>query len=197
MKTGGKYKRKQNREKGSILAFVLVLTIILTLIGFALLNISEGAVVQATMFQNEQVAISTAEAAYENAIYWMSQNPDLLLDMDMSGTDGTLEFPNSKADYHVKFYDFVGYRPVFEITANGYCGIFHRSIRVYASQAISGWEMGMCRVPSGSISTYEVNFADGEVIDMPIHINSQGDPDDNERDIFIYGGSPLFILGIG
>lgn len=169
-----------------------MMTIILALIGFALLRISEGAVVQAILFQNEQVSMLTAEAAYENAIYWMSQNPDLLLDMDMSGTDGTLEFPNSNADYHVKFYDFVGYRPVFEVTADGYCGTFHRSIRVYVAQAISGWEMGKCRIPSGSVSTEEVYFADDEIIDMPLHINTDDDPRDQKIDIFI-SGDPTFL----
>lgn len=184
-------KIKQIHAKGSVLALVLILTIILTMIGFALIKISEGASIQASLFQNEQIAMSTAEAAYENAIYWMGQNPDLLLDMDMSGTDGSFEFPNARADYHVGFYGFVGYRPIFEVTANGYCGTFHRSIRVYAAQTVSGWEMGMCRIPKSTTSTSPVYFADGEIIDIPVHINSYDVPDDYQRDIFI-SGDPIF-----
>lgn len=185
-------KVKHLHAKGSVLAFVLILVIILSLSGFSLIKMSEGSAVQAVLYQNENVAMLAAEAAYENAVYWMSGNPDLLLDMDISGTDGTLDFPNATADYQVRFYGFVGYRPIFEVTANGYSGTFHRSIRVHAAQAVSGWEMGVCRVPSGTSSTTGVYFVGGEVIDMPIHINSYGAPDDSERDIFI-SGDPTFL----
>ncbi len=188
-----KQRKKQHRHaKGSVLALVLILVVILSLLGFALIKISEGASLQSLLFQNEQIAMLTAEAAYENAIYWMSQNPDLLLDMDMSGTDGSFNFPDSRADYHVEFYGFVGYRPIFEVTANGYCGTFHRGIRVYVAQSVSGWEMGMCRIPTGTISTDEVYFVSGEIIDMPIHINSYGAVDDSQRDIAI-SGNPTFL----
>ena len=191
MKTVTNYKRISNRPGGFVLAFVLITMLVLTLVGFSVIQMTEGAAVQAVLYQNEAIAMSAAEAAYENAIYWMSDNPDLLLDMDISGTDGTLEFPNSRADYQVRFDGFVGYRPVFEVTANGYCGSFHRSIRVYAAQAISGWEMGMCRIPKNTAATEAVYFVDGEIIDMPIHINSYGAVDDSQRDIFI-DGNPVF-----
>jgi len=185
-------KVKHNRTKGSVLAFVLALTVVLSLIGFSLIKMSEGTTVQAVLFQNVNVAMLAAEAAYENAIYWMSGNPDLLLDMDISGTDDTLEFSNAEADYHVRFDGFVGYRPIFEVTANGYSGTFHRSIRVHAAQAVSGWEMGQCRIPTGTSSTSGVYFVGGEVIDMPVHINSYGAPDDSRRDVFI-SGDPTFL----
>jgi len=191
MKILKRRKVKHIHAKGSVLAFVLALTVILSLIGFSLIKMSEGATVQAVLYQNENVAMLAAEAAYENAIYWMSGNPDLLLDMDISGTDDTLEFPNSTADYQVRFGGFVGYRPIFEVTANGYCGTFHRGIRVHAAQAVSGWEMGQCRIPTGTSSTNPVYFADGEIIDMPVHINSYGNPDDSQRDIFL-SGNPIF-----
>ena len=195
MKTDKQQKRAKNRTQGSVLAFVLILMVILSLFGFALIKISEGVSLQSLLFQNEQIAMLTAEAAYENAIYWMSQNPDLLLDMDMSGTDGSFDFPDSRADYHVKFYGFVGYRPIFEVTANGYCGTYHRGIRVYAAQAVSGWEMGMCRIPTGTSSTNEVYFVSGEIIDMPIHINSYGAVDDSQEDIAI-SGNPTFLQDV-
>ena len=192
METFRRHKRTHAHEKGFVLALVLIVVLILMLIGFAIVKISEGDVMQMVLFQNETVAMSSAEAAYEKAIFWMSDNPDLLLEMDLAGTSGTISFPNSKADYKVQLYGFVGYRPVFEVTADGYCGTFHRSIRVYVAQAVSGWEMGMCRVPTGSTATTPVYFVDGEVVDMPIHINSYEDLEDSQRDIFI-SGSPKFL----
>ncbi len=188
-------KNKRHRlhdRRGTILGGVLVLLVILSLVGFAMIKISEGALVQTTLYQNESIAMSTAEAAYEQAIYWMGQNPELLMQMEMDGTVGTVAFENSHADYRVKFHGFVGYRPIFEVTANGYCGTFHRSIRVHVVQAISGWEMGQCRIPISTASTREVYFADGEVLDMPIHINSYKVPDDPQRDIHI-SGRPSFL----
>ena len=192
MKQTQKLKRSKNGRSGSVLALVLVMIIIITMIGFGLMKVSEGAAMQAVLFQNENIAMLTAEAACENAIFWMSDNPDLLLEMEMPGTSGTITFPDATADYSVDFFGFVGFRPVFEVTANGYCGTYHRSVRMYLTQEISGWEMGMCRIPSGTTSTEEVNFADGETIDMPIHINSYGDPQDGQTDIHIYG-DPLFL----
>ncbi len=195
MNTARKMIQKSARRGGFTLAFVLILVLVLMLLGFGIVKIAEGDVLQMLLFQNETIAMASAEAAFERAIYWMSDNPDLLLEMDVSGTTGTLTLPNSTADYEVKFYGFVGYRPVFEVTADGYCGTHHRSIRVYTVQSVSGWEMGMCRVPTGAASTTPVYFVDGETVDMPIHINTYDEPDDSQRDIFI-SGSPVFLESV-
>ncbi len=187
------HKRKMLRHsQGSVLAFVLILMVVMSLVGLAMIKMSEGSWLQAALYENESVAMSTAEAAYERAIYWMGQNPELLMMMDIDGTTGSLEFADSRADYQVKFHGFVGFRPVFEVTADGYCGTFHRSIRVYVIQASSGWEMGQCRIPISTASTQEVYFAEGEVLDMPIHINSYKAPDDPQCDIYI-SGDPSFL----
>ncbi|MGA2093087.1 MAG: hypothetical protein ABSH16_06735 [Sedimentisphaerales bacterium] len=56
-----------------------------------------------------------------------------------------------------------------------------------------GWDMGMCRVPTGPNTTSPVYFASGEIINMPLHINNlQDNPD--LRDIYIIdtNGSPVF-----
>ncbi len=186
---------RSHHRRGSILAGVLVLMVILSLVGFSMIKISEGALVHATLFQNESIAMAAAEAAYEDAIYWMGQNPELLMLMDVDGTTGRVSFENSHADYRVKFHGFVGYRSVFEVMADGYCGTFHRSIRVHVIQAVSGWEMGQCRIPTSTGSTQEVYFANGEILDMPIHINSYQAPDDSQRDIHI-SGWPSFLQDV-
>ena len=51
--------------------------------------------------------------------------------------------------------------------------------------------MGICRVPIGKNETDEVYFADGEVIDMPLHINDREDYPDN-RDIYIQGNPSFY-----
>jgi hypothetical protein len=63
-------------------------------------------------------------------------------------------------------------------------------------QAISGWDMGMCRVPSGAnkTSSYPVYFADGEIVDIPLHINDLRDSPDY-RDIYITG-DPRFLRDV-
>jgi hypothetical protein len=55
--------------------------------------------------------------------------------------------------------------------------------------------MGKCEVPIGNSSTVEVYFADGEVIDMPLHINDQQDSPDNV-DIHV-SGDPQFMQTVG
>jgi len=69
--------------------------------------------------------------------------------------------------------------------------MFDRTVEVLVVQAISGWDMGLCRVPTGMKDTAPVYFADGEIIDMPIHINDRKDNPDN-RDINITG-NPQFM----
>ena len=87
---------------------------------------------------------------------------------------------------------FSGSSPVYEVRSIGHSGRFERTVEVHIVQAIGGWAMGMCRVSTGGTSTATVNFVDGEVIEMPIHINSYGDPRDSSRDIFI-SGNPTFL----
>jgi hypothetical protein len=60
--------------------------------------------------------------------------------------------------------------------------------------AVRGWDMGSCTVPMGPNSTAAIYFKDGEIINMPIHINKQNDHPD-VADIFI-SGSPAFMQSV-
>ncbi|GAH40372.1 unnamed protein product, partial [marine sediment metagenome] len=111
------------------------------------------------------------------------------------GTSETLEFEEGHCDYEIKFYSFIGARPIYRVISNGQSGMFKKTVDVLLVQAIGGWDMGICRVPVGSSSTYPVNYADGEIIDMPLHINKLDDSPD-ERDIYITG-SPQFLQAVG
>lgn len=182
--------RKSMRRRGSILALTVVLVLVLTLTGVALLSVAEGQLLQAVRVKNQEAAFSAAEAAYEQALFWMSQQVDMLESLGHIQSSGTLEFPTSRSDYSIRFTTFLGARPVYKIEANGYSGIFQRTVSAYVVQAVSGWEMGMCRIPSGPNSTIAVNFVSGEIIDFPMHINDLKDSPDN-RDIYI-SGSPDF-----
>src|SRR3989304_259615 len=103
------------------------------------------------------------EAGYEQAVYWMSQQPDMLsaLYANASGTAGSLTFDDASCDYRIGIFTFLKHRPIYRVLANGQSGVFNRTVDVFVIQAMSGWDMGMCRVPYGSTSTSPVNFAGG------------------------------------
>jgi hypothetical protein len=180
-------------RKAFALVLVLVLAVILAIIGAGLLEVCYGVRMRAIRLKRETVAMLAAEAGYEKAIFWMGQQPDVLtgLSQAASGSSGTIGFENSRCDYAVQFYSFIGARPVFRILSTGQSGPSRRVVDVYVMQAVTGWDMGMCRIPSGPLTTEPVYFANNETIDMPIHINNLKDvPDD--RDIYI-SGSPQFM----
>jgi hypothetical protein len=187
----GDFKSRYSRT-GSVFILVVVCMIVLAALGVGMLTVSWGARRNAIMLKSEATAMLAAEAGYEKAVYWMSKQPDMLnaLEAGASGTAGALSFPDSRCNYQIKLYTFLGSRPIYQVLSNGYSGAFCRMVDVYVVQAISGWDMGMCRVPSGPTSTSEVYFAAGEEIDIPIQINNLKDSPDN-RDIYI-SGSPRF-----
>lgn len=166
--------------------------LLLSIAGFGLLTVSDGLRQRTAVIKNEAAAMAAAEAGYEKAIYWMSQQPDMISALSDPQASGSLDYDGSSCDYSVKIASFLGASPVYEVRSVGHSGRFERTVEVHIVQAIGGWAMGMCRVSTGGTSTTTVNFVDGEVIEMPIHINSYGDPKDNTRDIFI-SGNPTFL----
>ena len=147
-------------KKGSVLAFIAVAIVILSILGLGLLTISYGVRFHASKIQNEAIALLAAEAGYEKAIFWMGQQTDMVYVMKTGGSyPDSISFPNSGCNYEVSFFSFIGSRPTFRIISNGYCGRFKRTVDVLVVQAIGGWDMGMCRVPSGAASTSPVYFA--------------------------------------
>jgi len=192
-----KSKQSQLYRDGSILVLVVVSLIILSALGTGLLAVAYGVRHQAIALRNEAVAMVAAEAGYEKAIFWMSQQEDMLsaLQDGTPGTSGSLQFHDGGCDYKIEFYAFVGARPVYRVVSSGQSGVFDKTVDVFVVQAIGGWDMGICRVPSGSTSTYPVSYADGEIIDMLLHINKLDDTPD-ARDIYIKG-SPQFLQAVG
>jgi hypothetical protein len=183
----------QGHRNGSALFLVVISLLVLFALGAGMLRVGYGARLKAIRLKNEAAAMLAAEAGYEQAVFWMSQQSDMLnaLQQGVQGTSGTLSFPEGDCSYQISFFSFLGARPVYRVTSTGQSGIFTRTVDVQVIQALSGWDMGKCRVASGPTSTYPVYFADGEVIDLPVHINNLGDnPDD--RDIYITG-SPQFV----
>ena len=183
-------------RKASILALVVASLVILATLGLGLLAVAYGVRHQAASFKNETIAMLAAEAGHEKAVFWMSQQEDMLsaLQHNVAGTSGTLNFPDGYCDYSIEFYGFIGARPVYRIQTTGYSGVFNRTVDVLVIQAIGGWDMGMCRVPTGTTSTVAVNYVNGEVIDIPLHINKLNDSPD-VKDIYI-SGSPQFLRSI-
>ena len=187
----------RNRRKGSSLVLVVISLLVLSFLGIGMLKVAYGVRHRAIQTKNEAIAMLAAEAGYEKAVFWMSQNQDMLsaLQKEDPGTSGGLNLPSGDATYQVMLYSFAGCRPVYRVLSTGHCGEFTRAVDVMVVQAISGWDMGKCEVPVGDSSTVEVYFADGEIIDMPLHINDLEDNPDN-IDIHV-SGDPQFLQTVG
>jgi hypothetical protein len=183
--------QRQLKHKGSVLALVVILTVLLTLTGFALLKVAEGRTLQAVRIKSQESASSAAEAGYEKAVFWMGQQVDMLAALTSAQKSGSLSFAQSNADYDVTLASFVNSCPIFKVQSTGYCGIYEKTIEAYVVQAVAGWEMGQCRIPSNQNQTAEVSFLTGEIIAIPIHINNLNDNPD-KRDIYI-SGKPSFL----
>ena len=184
--------RKVYRAGGSALAMVVLTLMVLTILGVSLMQISFYARSDTVRQVTAARARLGAEAAYEKAVFWMSQQQDMLSAIEdrAAGITGTVDLQDCSGTYEVDFYTFARSRPIYRIQTTGTSGRVKRQFDAYVMQNISGWDMGMCRIPTGTTSTSAVNFADGEIIDMPIHINDYGDSPDS-RDIHIKG-SPDF-----
>jgi hypothetical protein len=169
--------------------------LLLSIVGFGLLTISDGLRLRTAVIKNEAAAMAAAEAGYEKAVFWMSQQSDMISALGDPHSSGSLDYEGSSCDYSVKMASFLGASPVYVVHSVGQSGRFERTVDVHLVQAIGGWSMGMCRVSTGGTTTAQVNFVDGEVIDMPVHINSYGDPKDNTRDIFV-SGDPKFLKAV-
>lgn len=188
--------RGMKYEKGSALALVVMSLVVLITLGLGMLSAAYGVRHKAIKLKNEAIAMLAAEAGYEKAVFWMSQQQDVLssLQEGVAGTSGAISFADGNCDYQIQFFSFVGSRPVYKITSYGHSGAFDRTVEVLLVQAISGWDMGMCRVPTGMSATAPVYFANGEIIDMPLHINDlQDNPD--FIDIHILG-DPQFMQSV-
>jgi hypothetical protein len=193
MKTQNSKLKTKNCRNGSMLALVIIAMVLLTVMGLGLLSVAYGVRLDANRLKNETVARLSAEAGYEQALYWMSQQQDILIALQkgVAGTTGTLTFPDGDCDYQIRLFSFVGSHPVYRVISTGHSGAFTRTADVLVLQAVSGWDMGQCRVASGKSSTTMVYFVNGEIIDIPLHINNLKDKPDN-RDIYITG-SPHFL----
>lgn len=185
-------KKKHIKKRSSVLLLTIISMVILTILGLGLLTVSFGVRLHASRLKNESIAMLAAEAGYEKAVFWMGQQMDMAYVLKSGGSiSDSLTLPNSYCNYDISLYSYLGSRPAFRIVSEGTCGRFSRTVDVIVLQAIGGWDMGLCRIPKGGTSTEEVYFADGEVIDMPIHINKADDSPD-VKDIFITG-RPQFL----
>ena len=184
--------QRTKKCRGFILPFIIIAIVILAAMATGLIMAGFGVRMQAINIKSQTAALLAAEAGYEQGIFWMGQQSDILsaLQDAHSGATGTIEFPTSSCTYQVDFDDFIGARPVFRIISTGTSGINSRVVDVQVVQEVTGWVMGKCRIPSGLTTTDKVNFVDGEILDIPIHINNLKDSPD-AIDIYI-SGSPRF-----
>jgi hypothetical protein len=180
------------RQRGFVLPLVLVGIIILMALIVGATMTDYHTRLQAVQTKSQTEAMLAAEAGYERAIFWMSQQSDILGAIQAGSDNGTLDLGTSTCTYGIDFHGFIGARPVFRIVSSGSSGrpSFTKVVDVDVVQETSGWAMGKCQVPYSATTTGQVIFANGEVINMPLHINNLNDsPDD--RDIYITG-TPQF-----
>lgn len=184
-------KKIRRKNRGSALFLAVLLILMLSIFSLGVLKSAEGAHLKAVERKHQMAALSAAEAAYEQAVFKMSQQSDMLWALLSDSFEETLFFTDSQSSYKVTLASFVRSKPVFKVTATGSSGTFHKTIQTYVVQAVNGWAMGRCKVPMGANSMGDVSFSTGEIIDMPIEINKENDSPD-VRDIKI-SGSPKFI----
>jgi len=191
-----KYKIKLRKAKGYALPLILVAMLILIILSIGESMTSYTTRIQAVSVKAKTEAMLAAEAGYERAIFWMCQQSDILGSLQAGGGSGNIDFGTSTCAYDIGFQGFLGARPVFKISSTGRSGrpVYTRIVDVNVMQETAGWAMGACRVPNGPSSTTEVWFKNGEIVDLPLHINKYNDSPD-VRDIWIStsGGAPRFL----
>lgn len=179
-------------KKGYVLIIVLVAIIIVIMLAYGEMNAAYLGQIQAINAKSQAASLLAAEAGYEKTIFWMSQQPDLLGALQAGGGSGTLDFGSSQCSYKVSFLKYMGQKPLFRIHSIGTSGrpIFRRDVDVAVIQEVTGWAMDQCRIINSATTTTNVYFGNTEVIEIPIHINSQNESPD-QIDINILG-SPQF-----
>jgi len=184
--------RKYNND-GFALPLVIAVMVMLIILAIGAMMSSFGSRIQAVRTKAETEAMLAAEAGYERAIFWMSQQTDILGAIQAGSGTGNIDFGTSRCEYEINFQEFMGARPVFQVLSTGVSGrpSFTRVVDVAVMQETSGWAMGACRVPYSASSLNAVNFVSGEMIDMQLHINRYNDSPD-VADIFI-NGTPRFL----
>jgi len=191
-----KIKLSRRTKHGSVLLLVAISLVILAALGGGLLTVSYGVRHQAVKRRNEAAAMLAAEAGCEAAVFKMSQQPDMLAALASENFDpaGSINFEDSSCEYRITFDSFIGARPIYSVVSEGRSGMFNRTVELKIVQAIDGWS-STHRIPTGDSSTIRWPFVDGEVLDIPIHVNSSGEPGDTEPDMDI-SGNPQFLQAV-
>ncbi|MFC1737779.1 hypothetical protein ACFL1G_01870 [Planctomycetota bacterium] len=191
-----KIRRYRSRKQGSVLVLLVVSLIILAVSGAGLLTVAYGVRHRAVQYKSELAAMLAAEAGYEEAIFRMSQQPGMLAALASNDFDptGNVSFQDAGSEYKISFDSFIGARPIYKIVSIGQAGMFARTVEVKVVQAITGWS-STHRIPTGTSSTIRWPFVDTEILDIPVHVNGYGNPEDSEPDMDI-DGDPRFLQSV-
>ena len=189
-------KIRKIKANGFALPLIIFVMLILIILSFGETMTNYSVRLQAVNVKAKTEAMLAAEAGYERAIFQMCQQTDILGWLQAGGGSDVIDFGTSTCAYEIDFIGFLGSRPVFEIKSTGKSGrsTFTRIVDVNVMQETAGWAMGACRVPLSATSTQPVYFKNGEIVDMPLHINKFDDNPD-VRDIWINtsSGAPRFL----
>ena len=109
-------------EGGFVLPLVLIALIILSILAIGTMMTSYGSRIEAVKTKAQTEAMLAAEAGYEKAIFLMCQQGDILGWLQSGGGSGVLNFGSSECSYNIAFHEFLGARPVFQVTSTGKSG---------------------------------------------------------------------------
>jgi len=193
------------RNNGSVLVLASAVVLALTILGLGILTAAYGARLRSTKLRHKTMAGLVAEAGYEDAILWMNQQADVLSSMAAGGrgsigrgSASSLSTSRirktSRPDrfagdgnfvYTISFDRFLGTQPVYEVVSEGYYGQFKQRVRAFVVQKVSGWDMGLCKIPSSNWIADPAFFTGADIVRMPIHINIEDTAQDSSADIYI------------
>ena len=71
---------------GSTLVLVVLSMVILSTLGLGMLTVAYGVKHKAIQLKNETISMLAAEAGYEQAVFWMSQQNDMLSTLYKEGS---------------------------------------------------------------------------------------------------------------
>ncbi|GAI31727.1 unnamed protein product, partial [marine sediment metagenome] len=112
-------KKKHIKKRSYVLVLTVITMVILTILGLGLLTVSFGVRLHASRLKNEAIAMLAAEAGYEKAVFWMGQQQDMSYVMKSGGSySDSITFPNSRCDYTISMYAYLGSRPAYRIVSD-------------------------------------------------------------------------------
>jgi len=179
--------RSIGRNRGVVLAFAAMSLLVLATIGLGIMAVAYGYRHRAISVKDETIALAAAEAGYERARVWMSQQDSIgVLARGIEQKIGPAAL-DSGGSYECTVSCAgerdIGSRTVYRIVSKGRYNRATKAIDVLVTQAIDGWASTHREIVSNN-GTRAAPLNDANEIGMQLHINES---DDGEPGMVIDG----------